>query len=325
MLLRLFKSPQTLIIIVIPLIGILLWLKPFQGIGTHPFPVYQMPLYSMVANLIDSSLILSNIVTFILILLQSFYLNNINSKYGLISKRSYLPAVIFILLTGSINEIKYFQPIIMANFFILLALTQIFDTYKIEKIFSNFFNAGFFVSIGSLFYFNTIYFIIIIWIGLFLIRDFNFREWIISFLGILAPYMITFSLYFIFDNINDLLIIINKNILSEKTMIQYNTYDIIFLGYTIFIAAISIFYLLSVFNTQKISTRHYYLTFIFFMVVIIGLFIISPSASAELIYSMAIPLSFILANYLLNSGSLIFTEIIFTLLISFIWALQYLS
>lgn len=325
MLLRLFKSPQTLIIIFIPIIGILLWLKPFQGIESHPYPVYQMPLYSLFASLINSSLIVSNIVTFVLILLQAFLINIINSKYGLISKRSYLPALIFVLLTGSINEIKYFQPIIMANFFILFAITQIFDTYKVERIFSNFFNAGIFISIGSLFYFNTIYFIIIIWIGLYFIRDFSLREWVVSIMGIITPYLITISLYFIFDDLKILFTSINKNILYEKTMIKYTTFDIIFFGYTVFIAIISVFYLLSVFNTQKISTRHYYLTFIFFIVLIIALFILSPSASVELIYTMAIPLSFILANYLLNSGSLIFTETIFTILIVFIWALQYLS
>lgn len=325
MLLRLFKSPQTLIIIFIPIIGILLWLKPFQAIETHPFPIYQMPLYSLIAKALNSSIIISNITTFILILLQAFFLNVISSKYGLISKRSYLPALIFILLTGSINEIKYFQPIIMSNFFILIALTQIFDTYKIERIFSNFFNSGFFISVGSLFYFNSLFFILIIWIGLLIIRDFSFRELLITLIGIITPYLFIFALYFIFDNVENLLFNIIKNIISEKTLIKYNIYDIIFSTYIVFIASISIFYLLSVFNTQKISIRHYYLTFIFFIILIIGIFILSPSASAELIYTMAIPVSIILSNYLINSTSFIFTEVIFTLLIGIICLLQFVT
>ena len=297
MLLKLFKSPQTLIIIFIPLIGILLWIRPFQAIETHPFPIYQMPLYSIFANVLD----------------------------GLISKRSYLPALIFILLSSSINEIKYFQPVIMANFFIIFSLIQIFDTYKIEKVFSNFFNSGFLISVASLFYFNSIYFIVIVWIGLLIIRDFNFREWIITFIGIITPYFIAFAIYFVFDDINIFLINIQKNLAFEKTMIQYNQYDIAFFSYVVLITVISIFYLITIFNTQKISTRHYYLTFIFFICLIIVLFVLSPSASAELIYTISIPLTFILSNYLLNSTSLLFTEIIFTLLVASIGFLQFLS
>ncbi|OFX17765.1 MAG: hypothetical protein A2033_02250 [Bacteroidetes bacterium GWA2_31_9] len=325
MLLKLFKSPQTLIIIFIPLIGILLWIRPFQAIETHPFPIYQMPLYSIFANVLDGSIIISNIFTFILLVLQAFLLNSINSKYGLISKRSYLPALIFILLSSSINEIKYFQPVIMANFFIIFSLIQIFDTYKIEKVFSNFFNSGFLISVASLFYFNSIYFIVIVWIGLLIIRDFNFREWIITFIGIITPYFIAFAIYFVFDDINIFLINIQKNLAFEKTMIQYNQYDIAFFSYVVLITVISIFYLITIFNTQKISTRHYYLTFIFFICLIIVLFVLSPSASAELIYTISIPLTFILSNYLLNSTSLLFTEIIFTLLVASIGFLQFLS
>ncbi|OFX44972.1 MAG: hypothetical protein A2046_14930 [Bacteroidetes bacterium GWA2_30_7] len=325
MLLRLFKSPQTIIIIFIPIIGILLWIKSFQAIDTHPFPVYQMPLYSLFASFLEQSIIISNIIAIVLLLFQAFLLNIINSKYGFISKRSYLPALIFLLLTSSINEIKYFQPIIFSNFFILFALVQIFDTYKIEKIFSNFFNSGFLISTASLFYFNSIYFIVIVWIGLLIIRDFKFREWIITFLGLITPYLISFELYFIFDNVENLLFNIKQNVLFEKVLFKYNTYDIIFFSYIVFITAISIFYLILIFNTQKISTRHYYLTFIFFVILIIGLFIISPSASIELIYTISIPITFILSNYLVNSNSIIFTEILFTLLLVMIGFLQFLS
>ena len=61
----------------------------------------------------------------------------------------------------------------------------------------SYFDAGILISTGSLFYANLIWFGFLVIIGIALFRTGNLKEIVISILGLLTPYLITFGIYYV--------------------------------------------------------------------------------------------------------------------------------
>ena len=64
------------------------------------------------------------------------------------------------------------------------------------------FNCGLIVSTGALFYFPFLLVFPVIWVSLFVLRSFNWREWALSFVGLLVPILFVWSYYFIINKLS---------------------------------------------------------------------------------------------------------------------------
>ncbi|MDP4228346.1 MAG: hypothetical protein Q8910_18495, partial [Bacteroidota bacterium] len=95
----------------IVLTGALLWIQTYLRVYVHgvvPSPPGQMPFYLELERLVDSIPKFSIGLTFSLLVLISFFLVRIGTKY-ILTDRTYFHSLFFLLLAGSYFPIQRFN------------------------------------------------------------------------------------------------------------------------------------------------------------------------------------------------------------------------
>ena len=325
MLLRIFQSNRLYVLILIPLAGLILWYKSLFSlyISEFSFDSCQMPLYYLIANILKGKILISVSISFVLLVIHAFLLIRLNTKFIFIKKRTYLPALFFILISGSFLPLQRLTPVIFASLLLLFAIEKIFNSYKKAGLSYNYFDAAFLISLGTLFYFNMIFYLLIIWIGLIIFRPFNWREWIISFLGFICPYIFVISYYYLFEGTlkNFLTTLINNfspvNYLSSLSLSYY-----LFYSFLLFLILISSYYMIKIFPKKKINTRKYFIFFLWLFLITLIVYFVLPSTSIELLVILSIPVSYIISHYFDSIKSTWWSEALFILFVGFLCFIQ---
>jgi hypothetical protein len=325
MLLSFFKKSQLSVVILVVIISVAIWLKTFLNGLSYPFifDTINMPLYAILVKYINQSIILSNIITFSLVMAIAFYLLHLNSKFIIVKQRTYLPALFYLLISTAFIPIQRINPAIFATFFILLALDHIFAIYQKGNPLDNLFRAGISLGIASLFYAPAIPFYLIIFMGLLLLRSFSLREWFVAMLGIALPWGFLMLTYFWLNiDFSQTFELVKSNLMTDTESSVDELIPIIFTSAIGLPTIVSLFYLIPSMANQKISVRKYHT--LFFWIIFIGAvsFALIPTASYEMAYILAIPLSFQLTNYFANARKGFWTELLFTLIIIAALAIQ---
>lgn len=304
--LKYFKSYSSSLIIVLPLIGLALWGSTYyyQQSAIFSYDGYQMPLYALLIKFIGGAPFWSMIISLVVILLTALLLVMLNTRYIIIPERTYLPAVLFTLISGGLAALHGPHPVIFGSLFLLFAIYKIFGSYKATKLSYNFFEAGFLLGVGSLFYLPIAGFFIITWISLAILNRHYWREWIFPLLGFIATYILVLSYYYLYtDNLYAFLTGMLDG-LTENNMLAYpEKYYYIFLGVLLFCIIIGSYFMLSVFQTLKIHARKYYLVFFWLFILSIGMYILIPSAGVELLVPATLSVSYLLTKYYISCRS----------------------
>lgn len=318
MLLRFFRSNGAQNIILIPIIGIILWLGSFLHPSQIPLLSDQLrlPLYeSVFGKLLDLELI-QKIFAFILVLAIAFLMVRLNTRFIIINNRTYLPALIYVLLVSGIPDIQKLNPALISTFIILFIIETVLDSYRYESLFYGFFTAAFMLGVGCLIYPFFVYFIITLWAGIILLRKFNWREWAFTLIGFLVPFIFAVSFYYIFYD--------KPAYLFEQFSSFYaRSYDfkgfslqvMIFLGIVAFLLLLGSQFLMQAYSARKIITRRAYSLLFWLFLNSIALFFLVDQASVELMYIAAIPVSFLLSNYWVFMKSIFWGNLFLIILI----------
>jgi len=296
------KSNSPGVIIFIVLLGILMWGFSIININLIEFSKdsVNMPLYDFFENIISGNKIISILIGFILVLFQAFLLIQFNKKYILINYRTYLPAFFYILISGSFISLQRFNPVLIGTIFIFFSLDYIFSIYRVEYALNKLYLAGFFISIASLFWIPFSVFFVLIWISLSVLRPFIGREWLVSLLGFLTPYLFVFVFYFLSFDLSEMLILI-ENIKEGFSFVkEFNNIHLayyLFYGFLFFIIVNASYVLIVNLQMKKIRTRKYFIINWWLFILCLLLFFFLKNVSFEIIYLISIPISFLLTNY----------------------------
>jgi Family of unknown function (DUF6427) len=196
--LQLFRTNQPY---VIPFLAIILLLVRAITFWQIPeTPVYQSGvLGDFVYSLVGTSGLIPQIVAFCLVFIQALLTNRTCNEYQLAPENSYYPALFFILLSSFLPSMQTLSPALLGNTFFLIAINETFRSYKNIQTADSIFNVGFWIAIGSLFYWS--YGVFVIWgvIGISLLRNFRIEETLILVLGFVVPYFLV-AVYFFWIN-----------------------------------------------------------------------------------------------------------------------------
>ena len=326
MLLRIFKGTGPGVIFLIIIILIAVWVSAILNQRLHPRFIYEsdpMPLYGFVKFLIHNSHNLGVILSFLLVSLMAFLMVNFNTKVFFIHERTFLPAFFYILFGGLFPDQQLLNPVIPASIFFMLAIMRILDGYYKTGTAYNYFDAGILISTGSLFYANLIWFGLLVIIGIALLRTGNAKEILISVLGLLTPYLITFGIYYVLGkDIFVLIKIIGDNLFTKSTFYPMPRLTILALIFTGALILVSLVQLMHGMNSKKIQSRKTFSLMIWTFLISITVYFALPSASVELIWIMSIPVSYFLTHYFVFVKKKLVPEILFSLLCFFILLIQ---
>jgi hypothetical protein len=205
----------------------------------------------------------------------------------------------------------------------MLAISRIIEGYHVSGTAFSYFDAGLLISTGSLFYANLIWFGFLVLIGIALIRTGNLKEIVISILGLLTPYLITFGLYYVMGkDIKALLKLIEDNLFVKATYYPFPSVTILALIYSLVLVFISLVQLFKNMNSKKIKSRKTFSLLIWAFIISLIVYFALPSASVEIVWLASIPVSYFLTHYFVFVKKKLVPEILFSALILFILLIQ---
>jgi hypothetical protein len=326
MFLQSLKRPLPRVIAFIFLIAIAIWFRGFlfSYEGIILFDFYEMPFYGLVKYIFTGNDLVEKIVTFILVLFIALFLLQINTRHIIIKQRTYLPALIYILVCSSFVPLQSINPAVFAAFFIVLALDRLYTVNKSQKPLSNLFLSSFLISIATLFYFPSIVGLLLIFFSLVILNQSSLRSWLIVLFGYVAPlFFLTFYFYY-FESQNFILVdVLEKGIAPMPHRMFYDgiIYKMLY-GFSGLMLIVGTLFLLGSLTTQKIDVRKYQSILLGFLIFFGSFALIVPFASAEIIYLIAIPFAFILANYFTLSRNRFWPEFFLSLMFVFTILMQ---
>jgi hypothetical protein len=326
MLLRLFKGNNPGVIFLIAVTFIAVWISPF----IHPSDLYSaqfnsepMPLYRLLASLAGKSSLPGIAISSVIVIIISFLLVNFNTTSFFINERTYLPALIYILGGGFFPEYQSLNPALPASLFLILAVIRIIDGYRKPGVASNFFDAAILISTGSLFYANLIWFGLLVFIGIVLIRTINISEIMIAVIGLVTPYLLTFGIYYVTGkDLRALLTIIGRNLFLRSEGFLFSRGTIVAIIFSSVIVIMSLVYLISLLNSKKIKSRKTFSLLIWALIIVVALYFIMPSVSVEITWIAIIPVSYFLTHYFVFIKKRLVPEILFAVLFLLVLVLQ---
>jgi Family of unknown function (DUF6427) len=321
--LRFFRSSGTQMIIFVPFLGVMLWL---HSILKTPHVLFlfdrsPMPLYKFITGFLPATSAVATAITLALVVLQGLWLVRLNTRFIFINNRNYLPALLFILLCTSIPDLQRLNPVLLSGFFLLLAIEKVFESYRNNKLSYEYFVAAFYISIGYLFYPYLIFFIFFIWAALAVLKPFNWREWAFTIIGFLVPVFFTFSFYYLVYN-DPLRIYLDFKAAfsSNYHFSDYHISGIAFFGFMVLLVLVASQFMIRTYTGMKILPRKAFTVIFWLFVNSIAVYLLVSQASVEMIFLVAIPLSYLFSNYFTFMKSRVWGNIILLLLlILIIW------
>ncbi len=311
MLVQFFKSNNASAYLLIPLFTIVLWTFGY----IHPVEVppvrHAMPLYEIIAGPL-SNVWINISLALLLVIAEAFLLNYVVNNNEILTRPSFLPAALYIIFMGSNKAMFILHPLIFGNFFLLFALHRLLNSYRKDKAFAEFFDAGFLVAIASLFYFPYIVFFPVLAVALIILRTFNWREWLISMAGVLVPYILAGTVYFLRDRLDYLLydkmfFYFSKQLHLGVLSGSFYFTNTIQLSILILAGA----RLFTGLNTGSQKTKKSIVLLIWFLLAGVASIAITQEVSTSCFTALAIPVSVFYAHYFMNLKRNWLAEILF--------------
>jgi hypothetical protein len=134
---------------------------------------------------------------------QALLLNYVVNFYNLLSKPSFLPALMYITVSSLFTPFLTISPPLICNFLVIWMIFKLLAFYKSNDVKAIAYDLGMIVALGSIFYLPFIYFFLVIWIGLLIFRPFDWRDWIAAIMGYVTIFFFLAVFYYLTDHIQN--------------------------------------------------------------------------------------------------------------------------
>ncbi len=314
---RFYKGNSPAVIILIILTGIIFWIPGFliQTEPVLPFDFLQMPFFQFFYDILGSGWV-AKLVQLAFIIITGFNLNRLNSEYGFLRERTQLPALFFILLNSAFLLLLKLTPAVFAGLLFLFSFEKILLSYRKENLSYNFFEAAFILSVATFFYLPLLFLWPFIFAGLIILRPVIWREWVLSFMGLILPFLLFFAVQFIrLGEIQSTFSMLINQFSIVSVYFKLSIPNIVILAWIGLLILLGSLMVLRTIAIRKVFSRKV-LLFLFWIFVFSGVsWLLIDNADIEIIYFAAIPVSFLLSEYFLSMRSKRWKEILFTILL----------
>tara|TARA_B100000900_G_scaffold379323_1_gene364149 strand:+ start:114 stop:1079 length:966 start_codon:yes stop_codon:yes gene_type:complete len=233
----------------------------------------------------------------------SFKINRIINKSVLFPKSFYLPGFLYLALIVFYAPVEYLYLPAISNLFIVLAMGEFFQIFRNESCKNLIFKANLYLFLSV--FFSPLNFVLIpiSWVILFIIRPFEWREYIMPIIVFLlfAIYIVPFAL--VYNNLDIWLITWWKS-LTEFMFLPEKFLTII---YIIFLSVGLIFSINPISNTFVKSNNRYkkiiwvIISLLFFSFIIALISVFNMNYKTPYLYPFFIPMSIFIANGMIRS------------------------
>ena len=309
--------------VLLPLVALLLWgmniIEP--RFVTHYYDSTPMVLYKPLMAIQNATVLGGQLLAIFIVGLNIIALVKVNSSTRLIEKRSVFYILLYIIFSASLQDFKQLNPMQPALLFLILGFASLFKMYKQERELTSIFEAGVCVSIATLFYAPSIYFAVVVFIGLLVLVPFYWRQWLAALFGVLLPIFIVFAISFCFDTLQTQLQVWNVNLFTQRTVTFNNLVPLIFSVFLALLFILSAVYAYSG-GLKKVVLRKCYFILLLFLALVLSVYLFVPYVGTEFLFFGTLPLAIYISNYMVNIRSKLFAEALFLLIIAFTVCVQ---
>jgi hypothetical protein len=258
------------------------------------------------------------ITALVLVFLQAVLLNRIINIHNLLSKPSFMPALMYGTVTSIFFPFLVLSPALVCNFLIIWMIERFLTIYRSPEALSVMFDMGMIVGLGTLIYFPFIGFFLLLWISLVIFRPFYWREWIAGLIGFVTVYFFLGVYYYLKDSFDGFFNIFLPLTSKFPASIKINLND-----YTVLIplVAILVFSGFSIrqnfFRSYVHVRRSFQLLFFCFALAILS-FYLKPQVRVSHFLMAAAPVSIFMSYYFLHAKKRWIYESLYVLLLVFI-------
>ncbi len=316
MLLRKVHNIDITAYFLVPLFLIAFWVKSLQHVYIPELygDVTPMPLWGVALSVIKGNRFIASFIVMSLALMGAMGVNRFTNRYKLIPRQTLLPGVIYILLVSGFTAVQYIQPVWFFVPLLLLAIEKLFNAHGMHKPMVRCFDAGFWFSVGTLFFAKGMILYVFLLMTMFILRVSSLRTILASLFGIILPYLFAFVYYLVVDEVGVFLDILRVNFVSPVAFFSRSVYSELYIGIIIVLVILSLVNVARQMPTFKILTRKHYR--IFNWLVILSLLIsMTPFYSIEMIPVISIGSSIVIAYFLDTTQRVYLKELYFALLI----------
>ncbi|HEY9125068.1 MAG TPA: DUF6427 family protein [Bacteroidales bacterium] len=317
MLLRVSRSSNPSLPIILLILSLVFWFNGFTEVSLNNHIYHFSPFYDLIKLLPQQAGIIQSLLGILALWFVAFSLIRINSRFIIIQERTYLPVLFYFVMIFAITKINYLHPALIAAIFISIALERLFHSNKNENLSYNPFDAAFFITLAAFFYFPAIFFNVIVWLALLIMRPFYWREWVYSIIGMFVPSFFILSIFYLTGTNFQYILKSAKLLFTVRNDISITITDALFLSFCMVMLLIASAHMIAMMGKFKILTRKAYNLFLALFLVSVVVYIFVPSVGLEIIFIGALPISQLFTNYYLNAPATRFRETVFDLFIIF--------
>jgi hypothetical protein len=275
-----------------------------------------MPLWNLVLDSFSGFPLLAVFVSFVLMVIMVIVMIRFNTAVFFIPRRTYFPALFFILFYSAFPGEMILNPALPAALLIMVGLWRMMTAYRLNGMAFNFFDAALLISSAGLLYAGSMWFVLLVLIGALVLRAPDFREITITVAGALLPWIVLYAVWYLTgSSMSDLTEIIRHNLFDKMPSMYWSRALIILLAVIALSFLPGLLSLIGEMPTQKIKSRKTFEMLLWMLVLCALAYAFAPSVSVEVNAISAIPVSFIMANYYAFTRRLVMTEILFWLMI----------
>jgi hypothetical protein len=251
----------------------------------------------------------------VLVFIQAMLLNHLCNHYNLLGRPSFLPALMYIVVSGLFTPFLVLSSPLICNFLIIAMLYKLFSLYKGNEAQATAYDLGMLVAIGSLIYLPFIYFFLIIWISLVIFKPFNWREWIAGIMGYATIFFFLAVFYYLNNRLGQFYLIWLPLTTKFPNRININYYNYLVLIPVIIILLLCFFKLRQNFFKSYVQIRKsFQLLFVIFIVGCLS-FYVKEQFQLNHFILCAIPAAVFFSYYFLYATPKWFYESLFLLLL----------
>lgn len=316
MITKIFGSNSIFSLVILIILTVVLWGRMFFSETVFIGYIPASPMYNLLYTYFSEMTIITSVITIVTVVFQALLLNNLLIENELIPKKTYIAAFLYVLFTASFGEIVLFHPFIFSGILLTLGLMYLLKLYGQSESYSIVFNIATLVSLSSFFYFPSVVFIFFIWACFIVYRLFAWREWFISIIGLVLPYLFLGTYYYWTDRlqlkINEYLNafrIVNFHDF-KPTLIVY-----IFIIFTGILLLFSFFRLIGLISEKAIRVRKLLSIMIWLFLISYMSMVISPNYGIMGFVMLLAPASVIISLYVSNIRKPMRTEIILVVIV----------
>ena len=249
---------------------------------------------------------------FFILLVYLFSLGVLNFvvKKNTLTKRNTYIVYLFVCFSFAVPTTFFNSDIIISGAFVLLALRRIISLKSSNDFSKKVFDAAFWITIASLFFFWSFLFLIVLYFAILFYGRLDYRNWLIPFTGIFAVLIIavTYSMYT--DGVVDFAL--NYVQLPTLDFTAYSSLSLL-LPASFFLALYlwcGTFYISQISDASQTLKASYFLILISSAVALIIILFLAPLRDGSELYFIFGPLAIISATYIEKHKSFWFKEML---------------